>query len=296
MPRSTTFSPATAASPSSREETIVTYAKPDVQPVAWAESSAVLDFFQQTWAVMRIELKKMFRDPTELLSRAVQPILWLVIFGQVFSRVRGIPTGNLSYLAFMTPGILAQSVLFVAIFYGISIIWERDLGIVHKMLVSPAQRASFVYGKAASAGFRAMVQTVIIYVVALCLRVQLQWRFFSILGVLVAAMMGAAVFATFSFIIACLVKSRERFMGIGQLMTMPLFFASNAIYPMAIMPPWLRYVALVNPLTYLVDALRGFMIGPEQASHPMALNFGVLLLIFVILSAIAAKLYPSLAH
>ena len=274
----------------------MTYAKLDVQQVAWADSSAVLDFFQQTWAVVRIELKKMFRDPTELLSRAVQPILWLVIFGQVFSRVRGIPTGNLSYLAFMTPGILAQSVLFVAIFYGIAIIWERDLGIIHKMLVSPAQRASFVYGKAASAGFRAMVQTCIIYVVALCLRIQLQWKFFSILGVLVAAMLGAAVFATFSFVIACLVKSRERFMGIGQLMTMPLFFASNAIYPLILMPSWLKVVATMNPLTYLVDALRGLMVENGQSLHALPLDFAVIAGSFVILAAIAAKLFPGLVR
>jgi ABC-2 type transport system permease protein len=274
----------------------VTYAKLDVQQVAWADSSAVLDFFQQTWAVVRIELKKMFRDPTELLSRAVQPILWLVIFGQVFSRVRGIPTGNLSYLAFMTPGILAQSVLFVAIFYGIAIIWERDLGIIHKMLVSPAQRASFVYGKAASAGFRAMVQTCIIYLVALCLRIQLQWKFFSILGVLVAAMLGAAVFATFSFVIACLVKSRERFMGIGQLMTMPLFFASNAIYPLILMPNWLKVVATMNPLTYLVDALRGLMVENGQSLHALPLDFAVIAGSFVILAAIAAKLFPGLVR
>jgi len=92
------------------------------------------------------------------------------------------------------------------------------------------------------------------------------------------------------------VKSRERFMGIGQLMTMPLFFASNAIYPMAIMPNWLKAIALINPLTYLVDALRGLMVGLGQASHPLALDFGVLALIFLALLAIAAKLYPSLAH
>jgi len=245
---------------------------------------------------MRIELIKMFRDPTELLSRAVQPILWLVIFGQVFSRVRGIPTGNLSYLAFMTPGILAQSVLFVAIFYGIAIIWERDLGIIHKMLVSPAQRSSFVYGKAASAGFRAMVQTCIIYVVALCLRIQLQWKLFSILGVLIAAMLGAAVFATFSFVIACLVKSRERFMGIGQLMTMPLFFASNAIYPLVLMPSWLKVVATMNPLTYLVDALRGLMVENGQSLHALPLDFAVIVGSFVILAAIAARLFPGLVR
>ena len=75
-----------------------------------------------------------------LLSRAIQPVLWLTVFGQVLSHVRGIDTGKAGYLAFMTPGILAQSVLFSAIFYGIAVIWERDLGIVHKLLVSPASR------------------------------------------------------------------------------------------------------------------------------------------------------------
>ena len=214
------------------------------------------------------------------------------LFGQIFSRVRGIPTGNLSYLAFMTPGILAQSVLFVAIFYGIAIIWERDLGIIHKMLVSPAQRASFVYGKAASAGFRAMVQTVIIYVVALALGVQLQWRFFSILGVLVAAMMGAAVFATFSFIIACLVKSRERFMGIGQLIMMPLFFASSALYPLSIMPGWLRVIARVNPLTYEVQGLRQMLVG-VGGSGEVWLDFLVVTAFFAVMLVAATRAYPK---
>ena len=130
-----------------------------------AEPSAVFAFFQQTAAIAEIELKKLIRDPTEVLARAVQPVLWIVVFGNVFSRIRAIPTGNVSYLSFMTPGILAQSVLFVAIFYGIAVIWERDLGIVHKLLVSPAQRAALVYGKATSAGFRGAVQATIIYVV-----------------------------------------------------------------------------------------------------------------------------------
>ncbi len=136
----------------------MTYAQPGATLAASAEPPAVFAFFQQTAAIAEIELKKLVRDPTEVLARAVQPVLWIVIFGNVFSRIRAIPTGNVSYLAFMTPGILAQSVLFVAIFYGIAVIWERDLGIVHKLLVSPAQRAALVYGKATSAGFRGAVQ------------------------------------------------------------------------------------------------------------------------------------------
>jgi len=99
-----------------------------------------------------------------------------------------------------------------------------------------------------------------------------------------------------SFIVACVVKSRERFMGVGQLMTMPLFFASNAIYPISIMPHWLRVVAFLNQLTYLVDALRSLMIGPGQSSHGVLTNFGIIALIFVILAAIATKLYPSLVR
>lgn len=90
---------------------------------------------RQTGAIAGAELRKIWRDPTEIFSRSVQPTLWLLIFGQVFARTHAIPTGRLDYLAFMTPGILAQSVLFTGIFYGIAIIWERDLGIVHKLLV-----------------------------------------------------------------------------------------------------------------------------------------------------------------
>ncbi len=141
-------------------------AKPGVLPAVSADPPAIPAFLEQTGAIAVIELKKLLRDPTEVLARAVQPVLWIVIFGNVFSRIRAIPTGGVSYLAFLTPGILAQSVLFVAIFYGIAVIWERDLGIVHKLLVSPAQRAALVYGKAASAGFRGAVQASIIYVIA----------------------------------------------------------------------------------------------------------------------------------
>lgn len=274
----------------------MTSARPEVQLTASADPPVILDFLQQTYAIAAIELKKLIRDPQEVLARAVQPILWIVIFGEVFSRIHAIPTGGVSYLAFMTPGILAQSVLFVAIFYGIAVIWERDLGIVHKLLVSPAQRAALVYGKAASAGFRGAVQVCIIYGVAAVLRIPIQWNPLSMAGVLVGAMLGSAIFATFSFIIACIVKSRERFMGVGQLLTMPLFFASNAIYPLSMMPRWLRVVALVNPLTYLVNGLRELMIAQPQGSHGVAANFAVVAVIFVVLAGVATRLYPSLVR
>lgn len=274
----------------------MTFARPAERPAGLANALPFLDFFREMVAIAQVELKKLLRDPTELFSRAVQPILWLVIFGKVFSKVRGIPTGNISYLEFMTPGILAQSVLFTAIFYGIAAIWERDLGTIHKLLVSPAHRVSLVIGKAISAGFRGVVQTFIIYLIALAMRIRINWSFFAIVIVLFAVALGAAAFSTFSLIMACIVKSRERFMGIGQVLTMPLFFASNAIYPLAMMPNWLHVVAILNPLTYLVDALRGIMIYGGQSVHSLPVDLGVMAMIFLLLASIAAKLYPTLAR
>ncbi len=256
----------------------------------------MMRFLMESAAVSMAELHKIARDPTEMFSRAIQPVLWLVIFGQVFSRVRDIPTGDVTYLAFMTPGILAQSVLFSAIFYGIAVIWERDLGIVQKLLVSPAHRSALVLGKALSAGLRGLVQAVIVYLVAWLLDIHLRWEIIPILEVLLAVILGSCIFSTFSLIIACIVKTRERFMGIGQVLTMPLFFASNAIYPLEMMPDWLKLVARLNPLSYLVDALRGAMILGGHSTHGLFLDFGIMVAVFLLMLVVAAKLYPGLAR
>jgi ABC-2 type transport system permease protein len=214
----------------------------------------------------------------------------------VFSRVRAIPTGDLRYLDFMAPGILAQSVLFIAIFYGIAIIWERDLGIVQKFLVSPTPRAALVLGKALSAGVRALSQAVIVYALAFLLGVKLRWNPLDLLGVVCAVLLGAAFFSTLSLIIACIVKTRERFMGIGQILTMPLFFASNAIYPIAIMPNWLQIISNANPLTYEVDALRALMVVGGTSSYGIGMDLAVLLLATSAFVIIAARLYPNVAR
>ena len=269
----------------------------DAPPIGLAEGGlAPFAALRQTGAIAGAELRKIWRDPTEIFSRSVQPILWLLIFGQVFARTHAIPTGRLDYLAFMTPGILAQSVLFTGIFYGIAIIWERDLGIVHKLLVSPAFRGALVLGKATTAGVRGIVQGVLIYAVAAILRVDLNLAPPAVLGVLLAIGVGGAIFATFSLIVACLVKTRERFMGIGQVLTMPLFFASNAIYPVEIMPGWLRVVSRFNPLTYLVDIMRGLMVHGGRSELGFIHDAGVLAVVLVALIAVAARLYPSVAR
>src|ERR1022692_2136295 len=128
----------------------------------WAEPFPGANYLRQTFAVAESDIRKLIHDPVELFTRMIQPVLWLLIFGQAFPRTRAIPTGGISYLDFMTPGILAQSVLFGAIFYGISLIWERDLGIIHKFLVSPAPRTALVMGRAVSSAIRGICQAVMV--------------------------------------------------------------------------------------------------------------------------------------
>lgn len=252
--------------------------------------STLVQFIQKIFVIAEFEVRKLRHDPTELISRAIQPALWLLVFGQVMSHIRGVGTPH--YKDFLAPGILAQSVLFIAIFSGIAIIWERDLGIVHKFLVSPTPRTALVIGKAISAGVRALSQVIIVYLISLLIGVHLNWHPLALLGVLCVVLLGAAFFATLSLVIACLVKTRERFMGIGQILTMPLFFASNAIYPIALMPQWLRIIARGNPLTYQVDALRGLMLAQGMSVYGVGLDIAVLLIASVILILIAGNLYP----
>ncbi|MGB8275502.1 MAG: ABC transporter permease [Alphaproteobacteria bacterium] len=256
---------------------------------------AVMDYGTRVFAVVGAELQKLHHDPMELVTRAVQPALWLLLFGNVMAHVRGLSSENVRYLDFLSAGILAQSVLFVAIFYGISAIWERDLGVLHRYLVSPAPRSALVLGKAVSASVRGLSQAVIVYLLALVIGVAVDLNPIHILGVVVFIALGSALFSTLSLIIACIVKTRERFMGIGQVLTMPIFFASNAIYPISLMPHWLQLVSRANPLTYEVDGLRALMLTGGVSEFGLVTDLAVLVAVTTVLVAVAARMYPRMA-
>ncbi len=254
----------------------------------------IINFSNKTLVIVELEILKLKHDPTELITRVIQPVMWLLIFGEVLANVRAIPTGHMSYIAFMAPGVLAQSVLFVAIFYGISVIWERDLGIIYKFLASPIPRGALVLGKAIAAGVRGFSQALIVYILAVLLKVPLNLNILSLLYVLVFIMLGAIIFSTFSLIVACIVKVRERFMGIGQLLTMPLFFASNAIYPISIMPRWLQVFSHINPLTYEIDAIRHLMVLNAPSVYGLGKDFIILLVTSIVIVWIGSKIYPNI--
>jgi ABC-2 type transport system permease protein len=240
--------------------------------------------------IAQMETKKLFRDPMVLVSRSVQPILWLGIFGQALSRVRAIPTDGCSYLQFITPGILTQSVVFIAIFYGLEVIWEKDLGLLQKFLITPTPRLALVWGKMLASGIRGLCQVVIVFIFAMIIGIQLTITIPVILCTIVIVLLGAAFFTGLSMVAASIVKTRERFMGIGQVITLPLFFASNAIYPIAIMPGWLQIVANVNPLSYMVNGLRTILLSGGTAG--VGFDIGVLAVVALLMSIVSAWLYP----
>lgn len=234
-------------------------ALPPASVETWGGSIRML--FARVGAMCLVELQKMRRDKTELLFRCVQPVLWLLVFGVTFTKIKAIPTGDVPYLDYLTPGVIAQSALFISIFYGIQIIWDRDAGVLAKLMVTPTPRAALVTGKAFAAGMRALSQVVVVLLLSALLGVGLTTNPLRLLGVVVAVLLGSAFFCCLSIIIAGLVLSRDRMMGIGQAIMMPLFFASNALYPVAIMPGWLQAINHANPLSYQVEALRGLLIG-----------------------------------
>jgi ABC-2 type transport system permease protein len=144
---------------------------------------------------------------------------------------------------------------------------------------------------------RGLPQALIIYLLALLLGVKMNWNPLALIGVILFVGLGAACFSTFSLIIASLLKNRDRVMGIGQLLTMPLFFASNAIYPISIMPSWLQVIANVNPLTYVVNGLRTLMLAGGNVSFSnVDIDFVILLAITTVLILLGSWLYPGIVQ
>jgi ABC-2 type transport system permease protein len=237
------------------------------------------------FTITEFELRKVFHDSSQIFIRAIQPLLWLVVFGEVMAKVRVLPDTSYSYLQFLTPGVLAQSVIFMAIFFGINLVWERDRGLLHKLLSTPVPRYSIIIGKAFSAGVRSIFQAVLIFILAIIIRVQLDLNPLNILGVLLIIVLTGMCFSSLSICLASLFKTRERMMGIGQAITMPLFFASSAIYPVNLMPDWLKVLSRVNPLTYVVDALRALLLTGDFSRLPV--DMGVVALSVVIIVGLA---------
>jgi len=231
----------------------------------------LIDFMRNMLAMIELELRRLRHDRTELYTRAVQPILWIAIYGPIMSGVKAIPTGGIPYTDYITPGVLIQSTTFVSIFFGLIMVWERESGILKKLFVTPASKYSTVIGRSMSSGVRAIFQVLIIVPVALLIGVRFIPDIAYFISALLIIFFASGGFASISILVASFMKTRERFMGIGQAIIFPLFFASNALYPVKMMPPILQYFALFNPMSYVVDAVRGLMISGDLTDLPIDL-------------------------
>jgi len=237
------------------------------------------------------EIRKLRHDNIDILTRSVQPLLWLFIFGTALRRNRALAGGYHDYRAYLAPGIMAQAALFIAIFFGLAVIWERDVGQLQRLLATPLPRVAIVLGKAGGAGIRALAQATVLLIVLAATGISITWTVGGVVGALVLLVLATGGFACLSMILASLVRTRERFMGIGQMVMMPLFFASSALYPLSIMPKWLRVLAHGNPLTYEVHGMRQLLLGIHTGGT-LWVDFLFVAVFLAVAAAIAAKTYP----
>jgi ABC-2 type transport system permease protein len=244
-----------------------------------------------TSAIARVELQKLRHDNLDIFTRSVQPLLWLFVFGTALQHARSLNGGYGDYRAYIAPGVMAQAALFLAIFYGLAVIWERDVGQLQRLLATPLPRLGIVLGKASGASIRATIQAIVLLAVLAIAQIHIHWSVLGILGSLVLLAVGTAGFACMSMVLAALVKTRERFMGIGQLIVMPLFFASSALYPLALLPVWLRAIARVNPLTYEVEGMRRMLLD-LPVGDALWIDFLVTIGFCALFAGLAARLYP----
>lgn len=224
------------------------------------------------------QLKRYFRSRSRMIGSLGQPILFLLAlgfgFGPTFQKAGG---GN--YVRFLTPGIIAMAVLFTAVFSGIEIIWDRQFGFLKETLVAPVPRLQIVLGRTLGGATVASIQGIIIFVIC----VFVGFRFVTTLLLPVALIflfLIAVLFTAVGTAIASVLEDMQGFQLIMNFLVLPLFFFSNALFPVHGLPKILRAVIHVNPVTYGVDGLRGSL------SHGFVFGLGTDLAVLGILTAI----------
>jgi ABC-2 type transport system permease protein len=205
--------------------------------------------------VWRRELIRFRRDRLRAVTSLIQPVLFLFVLGTGLSSLagRGMPPG-VNFRTFMYPGVLAMSVLFTAIFSAASIVWDREFGFLREMLVAPVSRGAIVVGKCLGGATVSAVQGVVILVLAGLAGVP--YNPVLIITLIGEMLLLAFTLTAFGVMIAGRIKQFQAFMAVTQMLVMPLFFLSGALYPLNRLPAWLTVLTRIDPLTYIVDPMR----------------------------------------
>ncbi len=216
---------------------------------------------------------KFFRNREELGGLLIQPILWVVLFGVGMSALVG-NVGGSDYMSFMLPGILALTALGGAVGGGMALLDERLRGIMKEYLAAPIPRLSILLGNAASTVSKALFQAIIVLIVGALMGAHITTNPLGWLALALLLTLFTLGFAGIALAFAAASKSIMGYHGLIFLFNLPLLFASNALYPLINMPGWIRLIALINPTTYLIDALRALAFG-GTAAIALPISFAV---------------------
>lgn len=258
------------------------------------------------WALTNRELKKWYKAPAVFIITIIQPVIWMGLLGKAMNLGALIPSnipgidpqtvlkatlGTGDYFSFMAVGMITFTALFTTMFSGMSVVWDRRLGFLNKVLSTPVSRSVIVLSKVLSATLRSMFQAAIIITVAMLLGLRFGEGFspLNILGVF--AMIFLICMGLSSLFIAINIRSTrmETPMAVMNLINLPLMFASNALFPINYMPDWLQAVANINPLSYMTDAVRQLLIFHTDYAQ-LALDFTYVGIFAAILTTIGIVL------
>jgi ABC-2 type transport system permease protein len=189
-----------------------------------------------------------------IATSLVQPLLFLFVLGSGLQRLSSAGTHGVNLKTFIFPGILCIAVMFTAMFSAASIVWDREFGFLREMMVAPVRRSSIVIGKCLGGATVASFQGVIV----LCLAgaVNVPYDPLLILGIFGLQLLLAFTITAFGIMVAARIKQMQSFMGVMQMIVMPMFFLSGALYPVSGLPSWLAVLNRIDPLTYAVDPMR----------------------------------------
>ena len=242
-----------------------------------------------TWRAVRA----LMRQPVFAVITLIQPIIWLLLFGALFSSVVQIPgfsTG--SYLEFLTPGVVAMTALFSAAWAGTVYIEDMGRGVMDRLLASPVRRAAMMNGTLAYQSLVSLVQTVVILVIAFVAGARFAGGLTGLVVTAVAAALLTVVFAALSNAVALLARQQEALIGISQLLSLPLVFLSSAVMDPALAPSWLAQVARFNPLDWAVVASRSALGGsPDWAL--VGSRLGLLAVLALVMGWLATRAFGA---
>jgi ABC-2 type transport system permease protein len=252
------------------------------------------------WALTNRELKKWYKAPVIFMLSIIQPIIWMGLLGKAMNLSALIPAGldvkaimkaslgTSDYFSFMAVGMIGMTALFTTMFSGMSIVWDRRLGFLNKVLSTPVSRGVIIFSKVLSSTLRSMFQAGIIIVIAIAFGLQLgaSFNLLNLLGVF-AIMFLLCVGLSSAFIAITIRSTRmETPMAVMNLINLPMMFASNAMFPSKLMPDWLQPVVQANPLTYTNDAVRQLLIFDTIDYTQLALDFAYVGVFAVIVATI----------